>query len=1009
MQRRTFPFWIWALLVGVVFAGCRQPPQQAPLRSLRASGKVTFVCRGPEGQGLPLEECGQGARIQGGLALAQPDNALYALVTQTVTAEVAVVRLSGGRGLSGVVDVNGSLPGITPLRVGAQPVDIVTTPGGRASFVGSAEPGREGLFGLGSQCITAATPSEDDEPPSTVRDLTSWPACSLPTAPGDMVILLDPADAAGQLRETCGGEYQPELGEPVSASYECGADLRGDPLVGGRPKLAVALPQWGQLAIFDAQEIMNRPPGSFDPCVPETVLPLQNALPETVRQPLPSDLVVEGCTDPVQEYGPYAAFASRPAGMAQRDGRLYIGDRGGPLVHVLDVSNGCAPAELPPLVATSLESPERVVTTTKVAVSPRTTQGKQFVYAIDELGETTASVMIFDVSPGQARRTPLVRPNSGLVPLEPPDRLQFSGAAKDVSFVLQDVPIPDPVTSETRVGVFCDPDPDIDPDSPAARYRTTSDQARGARPATLRGIFGFILLSNGRVAVIDVEDFDAPCRRPAETNTLDVFDFRGCAGDDREEPFLLNGVRTVSGESSCRAVVPHRPRSARLITTNSRTGVGAPSLRALPRLSRNGRGLPISNLLPQGQVNPLLAAVDFESPVPGGEPVPAQAFVGVTLRQRGTGRDDLVIDPSLAEQASVALPFVEPRAYPAQELVSVTYEGPITERSGGLFVVEGNQAILEDQDALFCAAGVQDSDASREVGAERFGLSAGSLDSFAERHGDYVQIANQLLPAGDRYWSGAGAQCGGGGGYDVCSTVFGGTTVEELPASRDLRILEAYQDRLVVEPRTAAADLDLIACCFPQVLSYRVRAGNHWVVRGSVSGFPSDIVAVPTADGDYRCMRGCAPWQVQTPGRVFEVSSTTQGCPLPTAIDPDEPLPPGCAVGASTDGDLVCSYDAVIGPVEPGGPASECIYDGLTSRFAVYRGLAPTQRDMAYTYEVVGGFAPLAISLTGSTSTILPVSLGVIPGFDVLSVVDAQDRGLMLLGLSSLSVQNTFF
>jgi hypothetical protein len=943
------------------------------------------------------------------VALADPDNALYALVTQTVTAEVAVVRLSGGRGLSGVVDVNRSLPGITPLRVGSKPVAIVTTPGGRASFVGTADPGRPGLFGLGSQCITAGTADPESDPPATVRDLTSWPACALPTPPGDMTILLDPADAAGRVRETCGGEYQTELTEPVSASYECGADLRGDPLVGGRPKLAVALPEWGQLAIFDAQEIMNRPPGSFDPCVPETVLPLQNALPETVRQPLPPDLVVEGCTDALQEYGPFPAFASRPAGMAQRDGRLYVADRGGPLVHVLDVSNGCAPQELPPLVATSLESPDRVVTTSQVAVSPQTTRGERFVYAIDELGETTASVMIFDVSPGQARRTPLVRPNSVLVPSEPPDRLQFSGAAKDVAFALHDVPIPDPVTGETRVGVFCDPDPDADPDSPAARYRTTGDQARGARPATLRGIFGFILLSNGRVAVIDVEDFDAPCRRPAETNTLDVFDFRGCAGDADAEPFLLNGVPTVSNEASCRAVVQHRPRSARLITTNSRTGVGAPTLRALPRLSRNGRGLPVSNLLPQGQVNPLLAAVDFESAAPGGAPVPAQTYVGVTLRTSGTGRDDLVIDPSLAEQASVALPFVEPRAYPAQQVVSVTYEGAITERTGGLFVVEGNRAILEDQDALFCNAGVQDDEAARELGAQRFGLEPDLLDAFSERHGDYVQIASPLLPARDSYWSGAGAQCGGGGGYDVCATVFGASNVEEPPVSRDLRILEAYQGRLVVEPRTPAADLDLVACCFPQVLSYRVRAGNHWVVRGSVSGFPHDIVASPTADGEFRCVRGCAPWQVRAPGRVFEVSRTAADCPLPGTADPDEPLPAGCAVGATTEDDLVCSYDAATGPIVPGGPASECIYDSLISRFVVYRGLEASLRDMAYSYEVVGGFAPLAISLTGSTSTILPVALQVIPGFDVLTVVDAQDRGLMLLGLRSLSVQNTFF
>lgn len=1005
MQRRIRFLWLLGLFVSVLFAGCRQPPQQAPLRSLRASGKTTFVCLGPDGRGRPLADCAQGARISGGLALADSRYALYALVTQTISAEVAVVRLSGGRGVSGVIDVDPSNPGITPLRVGAKPVDIVSTPGGRATFVGVAEPGRAGIFGLGSQCITAPRGSDDEEETPTIRDLTSWPACSLPTAPGDMQIVLDPTDDQGRVRLSCDGEYVDEVPEPASAAYECGADLRGDPLVGGRAKLLVALPDWGQLAVFDAQELMNRVPGTFDPCVPEVVLPLQNSLAETVRQPLPEDLVVDGCTESVQEYGPYDAFSSQPAGMALRDGRLYVADRGGPLVHVLDVTNACQPLELPPLVATSLVSPGRVVTTSKVAVSPPTTRGEQFVYAIDDVGEETASVMIFDVSPGRTQRTPLVRQNSTLVPLEPPDRLEFSGAAKDVAFAFHDSPLPDLVTGEARSGVFCDPNPDIDPDSTPARYRTTSDQARGARPAMLRGIFGFVLLSNGRVAVIDVEDFDAPCRRPAETNTADVFNFRGCANDDREEPYVLGGARTVSGEVTCRAVVQHEPRSARLITTNSRNGVNAPSLRALPRLSRNGRGLPVSHLIRQGQVNPLLAAVDFESPVPGGDPIPAQTYVGVTLRERGTGRDDLVIDPTLAEQASVALPFLDPRAYAAQETMSVTFEGPIVERSGGLLAVDGSRGVLEDQDALFCAAGVQDLDLAQEFGATRFGLSSEQLEAFGERHGDYVQIVTSLLPSDHSYWQGAGAQCGGAG-YDVCATVFGVGTLEEPPASRDLRILEAYQDRLVVEPRTEAADLDLIACCFPQALTYRVRAGNHWVVRGSISGFPHDVEASPT---DYRCVRGCAPWRARTPGRVFEVSSTLEDCPRLEETDPDEPLPPGCAVGRATADDLVCTYDSSSGPVSPGGPASECIYDGLTSRFVVYRGLEPTLRDMAYSYEIVGGFAPLAVSLTASTSVVLPVFVRQIPGFDVLSVLDAEDRGLMLVGLRSLTVQSSFF
>lgn len=1013
MQSRKMQIWLWAACAVLAIVGCRQPPEQAPVRSLRASGKTTFVCVGPDGRGRPLGDCPEGARLSsGGVSTANPSHELYALVTQTITAEVAVVRVTGGRGVAGVIDMERSSPGITPLRVGAKPVDIVSTPGGTASFVGVAEPGRAGIFGLATQCILPPRPETADEEAEATRDLTTWPACSLPTAPGEMQILVDPPDASGRLRETCGDEYTAELQEPISASYECGADLRQE---NGRPKLAVALPEWGQLAVFDAQEIMNRAPGSYEPCIPEAVVPLQNSLPEVVRQPLPADLVVEGCTEPLQEYGPVAAFESRPAGMAQRDGRLFVADRGGPLVHVLDVTSGCAPQELPPLVATSLLDPSRVVTTTKVAVSPVTSTGEQFVYAVDERGETTASVMIFDVTPGRASRTPLVREHSALVPDEPPDRLEFSAPAKDVAFAKHDLPVPDLVTGEIQMGIACDPDPDIDVDSPAARYRTTSDMARGARPSALRGVFGFVLLSNGRVAVVDVEDYDAACRRPTSTNTANVFDFRGCAGDDRAEPFLLNGVRTVSGETSCRAVVPHRARSARLVATTQQSGIGAPSLRALPRLTRYGRGLPLSNLLPQGQVNPLMAAVDFDNPVPGGEPVPAQTFVGVTLRTSGVGRDDLVLDPTLAEQASLALPQVDPRSYPTQETVTVTYEGPLAaERPAGVLEVDGATALLSDQDALFCELGVQDLELTREVGVERFGLEGAQLDEFAERHGDYVQITSRLRPSRDSYWRGAGATCGGGGGYELCSSVFGVGELDELdnegelPAARDLRITAAYQDRLLLEPRPGGAAPELIACCFPDELSYRVRAGGQWVVRGSVSGFRHTVRAVATEDG-LRCVRDCAPWRPQEQGRVFEISSSTEGCPALGAGEPDEPLPPGCAVGRAGEDDAICVYDAATGPVRPGGPASECIHDGLTARFVIYRGLEPSLRDMTYAYEVVGGFAPLAMPLTSNTNVILPVAITSVPGFEFLAVVDSQDRGLMLLSLRGVGLLTSFF
>lgn len=73
---------------------------------------------------------------------------LFALVTQTLRGEVAVVDLSAGK----VVDLDSSTPGFRFIPVGKNPIDIVSTPGGVASFVGVADVGKEGIFAIPTRC-----------------------------------------------------------------------------------------------------------------------------------------------------------------------------------------------------------------------------------------------------------------------------------------------------------------------------------------------------------------------------------------------------------------------------------------------------------------------------------------------------------------------------------------------------------------------------------------------------------------------------------------------------------------------------------------------------------------------------------------------------------------------------------------------------------------------------------------------------------------------------------------
>lgn len=985
---------IVSLLFGVVTLsaiGCQDSPDPLPIRSLTRSGDVTYLCMSPERRGVALEDCPD---------FEEKRNHLFALVTQTLTAEIAVIDITQGD----VVDVDRSSPGYTFLRVGAKPVDIVSTPGGEVSFVGVAGVGRDGIFALPTTCLGPPRqlgPGEYESP----RDLTTWPACSLPTAPGDMAILIDPLDESGAMRLSCDSDERvDEVPEPVSARrQECAVDLRRETRQPGRRKLAVVLPEFGEIAIIDAQRMLDEHgPGTFDACPIEATHRLRVDLPDApITQKLPEDLQAPGCTPFSVDYpAPSGEFRSLPAGIDVSEGSMFVADRGAPVIHELDVRDPCAIREREPLLPLSLEEPTRVVTTTKVAASPTLTDGRRFLYAIDEHGRSTANVMAFDLTPGKADRTPIVREGTPYLPFEPADRISFAAPAQDLVFAQRDLPIPDAETGQVVIGERCDPEPELDSDAPGAQYRPSSSDTDGAAPRNLRGTFGFVMLSNGQIGIIDVEDYDEPCRRPVQTNSSETPDFRGCANDPDEPRYYTlpdgsdeDGQPTVTGEVSCRMVQEHRARSARLAVTNSSDGTGAPSLRGFPRLTFEERGLPLNNS-EEGVKYPKLLAVDYPDPNNPMRTIPAQTYVGTTLYSTAdTADNQLDTDPRISERASVVLPWIEPRAYPSSETVRVVYEGIIGgERPSAFLRLAGSEAEsnrVDDSDGRFCDAGVQGGDLARQVGEERFGLKGRALDAFSKRHADYVQITQDLLPEDDEYWkTDLGRSCGGGQGYFACELALGHVDdddddrLNDLLPARELRIVSTFQDHLLVEPRNVDDEnerqrrMELLDCCFPSGISYTVRPSDQWVVTGTASGFRHRVVprAVQTDEGvSYPCAFDCAPSKRYFDGRVFEVSEERSA---------------------------VCKM-SVIRPAED----AECIYETLTARFAVYGGTQPSERDMTFVYDVSGGFAPLTISLTrNDTSVILPQALTRVPGYRLLSAVDAQDRGLMLLSLDTLAV-----
>lgn len=1013
--------------------GCGQESATGSLRALDTAGDVSVIClardeSGAFTRGVARSECPDLAN-----ALNSPDSRhLHALVTQPSSGEVALVDLSVNPN-DAVVDFEPTQPGYSFMPVGAEPISIVSTPGGMASFVAVREPGKEGLFALPSSCMNERPEG------APLRDIRTWPACRLPAAPGPMVLLEDPAvdhdgdpATAPLVRNSCDGEYvAPEalIGQaPAATRAQCPADLASESRPLGRRKIAVTLPSLSEIWVLDAQALLDREPGSFDACSFEQRLVLDAEVSD-VTQSLPADLIPESasCGPMGLEYGPTPdTYAPRPADLAlDEEGRLYIADTEAPLVHVLDASDPCALDALPPLEPRSFTDPGAVITTRRLAVSPLTPLGKRFVYAVDNsLTRTAGSMMVFDVSPGSTERTPIVRERASFNPLDPPDRITLGRSVADVEFVFQD--FPEPTNAAAVEGIRCDPDPDVPLSSPAALYRPSPDLTSGASPRKLRGTFAFAALHSGQIAIIDVEDLDALCRRPVSTNPGPTEDIYGCANDDPSIQggyLLANGRPTVSGELSCNVVVPHQPRS-RAYFMNAGNAARSAALLAFPALTlETGRAV-TTDQTDEGREQPkMLAAVHASE-------TPALLYVGpLAYATDGEAGNRLETDPTRAERSSLLLSYQEPRAYIPGEEFTNTYEGVVRQTGQALLSVDaatGLGVIDEGLNASLCSSGVQDSDLTRSVG-EELGVSDEDQASFVRRHADYAQLTGALLEEDDPYWADpeGGASCGSAFfedqadsaarlvGRPFCGEFFG---PPELPSSgRDLRIVEASEDRLLVEPRdynplentpTRRRQLsEFAACCFPGLTTYQVRAGHQWVVRGSATGLAHSVTTDPES---LRCVRDCSPLVQRQQGRAFEISCS-EDCPTD-----ERGRPP---IGYARPGeDFACVVDSVAGGIEPGEPGAECVFQSITTRFAMYRGLrsssgAPaSRRDMRFRWRFSDGFTPLAIQLTSVDRRLsTPRSLHLLPDINQLIVSDGSARGISLISARDTRLSFSIF
>ncbi len=1007
-----------ALLAIAGAQACSRDTAPRPLASLAPVGHASTVClmRGEDGQftvGRPIDECPDRQHGAGD----PQQRRLFVLATQPTTGEVAVVDLAAGADQE-VVDNERTQPGFSFLPIGAEPVELVATPGGMAAFASVRESGREGIFALPSTCIQQR---QDDEP---ARDLRTWPACRLPSAPGPMQLLFDPT-VSGMVRSRCDADYQaPEelVGVAPAASREsCPADLALEGGWPGRRKLAVAMPEHSEIWILDAQELLDREPGTFDWCRPERRVALSGQwLAESMQRPPELQPSEQSCALPGPAHGPRPdAFTPYPVDFAlDEESRLYVADSQTPLVHVLDATDPCDLRALEPLQPQSLTRPDAIITTRKVAVSPLTPGGKRFVYAIDDsMSASAGTVMAFDVSPQSTQRTPIVRERANYLPLEDPDRITVQGHASDVEFVFLDFPNSVPRVGSTTVGVqiegvACEPNPnEASSDSLEASYRDS------ASPAELRGTFAYVTTFDGQVHVVDVEDLDAQCRRPIPANPGPQEDLAGCKNDPSlPDDLFADGDRaTVSGELSCHVVTPHWPRSRTLFSNRAATPRSA-ALRSFPTLTlQTGRAV-ATDQSEEGINQPKMLAARH---VTGEDEVLA---VGAVEYQTGEGDlRPLDVDPSLAERNSLLFSYEAPRAFLASgpgagEDFAATYEGVVRSLDDDSITVddEGFGLVEGGVNARFCSAGVQDMAVTSARGVE-LQVASSDLGAFARRHADYVQVAGALLPDDDEYWqTERGTSCGRDlfqlsredalAGRALCEQFYG--PVDVPTTERDLRIVEAFEDVLVVEPRSFDPTrntgrrrremLEFLSCCFPEPVFYQVRAGAQWLVRGSLTGAPHPIDTDPES---RRCVRSCDPLVSKLNSRAFEISCG-EGCPTDATGR--------SGVGPAVPGqDFACVVNDYSDGIDPDEPGAECVFQSLTSRFAIYRGQQPSSREMRFRWQLQSGFVRLSTSVTGNSSSV-PLSLVPVPQLEQLVVPDGTASGLTLLAPRNLRTTYIF-
>ncbi len=749
-------------------------------------------------------------------------------------------------------------------------------------------------------------------------------------------------------------------------------------------------------------------------------------------------------------------------GTAALSGQIYyVADAVLPLIHVIDLRSGTM-KELPPLLATSITDPSRRVTVSQIAVSPPTREFKRYLYAIDAREGT---LIVYDVTdPDLSSRSPLTRPHPEVNPFQAPDRISFSSPVATLAFARNEWPLTFDVnaTGAALTGLLCNPNPKADPkslgtlsgDAGAVRdlgvfYRSNSaitigppgiSGIAGPSPYRLRGIFGFATLTTGAMVAIDVDDWDAPCRRPDPiiadggpssitpgqpdpTSADDLNPYHAPTAAEAEATASTAFTSPVTLEGFFPISAPHRSRSLQYLRNDPALGNHLPRLDVLPQLwvlgsvqgiGKDATRIPI--LMPTGK-NGLVDPNEFTT---AGDPNPARAHTQSPI-------------------PNIRFAFESPEVHLDQDW-TVTFEGigPNVKGLAGAISTTDDYAsitITTDQ-GLFCRRGVEDFRIGRAKAAAIISAAAKLKVSVPDRldHkiADYVQLKEDILPVDDPYWglpqacwdipaptaSDANAKVDLATPqkrYDACAVTFGsGEDVNpDMTVQRDFPVLEAYQDHLVIgrygysKPQAASTSsrevldrnagnksfLKLMQCCFHNQVQFNVRTGGEWVTQGAKNGFLHHV----TEGIGGQCVLSCNARDALLNSRAPGVSQVL-------------------ADGSKKMDDLQSPDATPIGRNQPLAMRNPMFSFYIVNGFVQSPDAVPPQaqfvdfqppRDSQWRFTTRGQFQPLFVNLASTTTAVSPQSMKFIDSLGQVAIVDGEAQGLLLVDLNVLSLSHS--